>query len=167
MAETPDNTDQKAVPQEAVPQEATPQEQISIQSIYIKDISFESPNAPKIFSEKKVPKFELEMTNNITRVAENIYEVVLNVTATAKTEENTAFLVEVHQAGLFTLVGFAENKLSYMLNGVCPNILFPYVREVMSTLVSRGGFQPLYLAPVNFEALYLQRLTQNQAEKQN
>jgi len=148
-------------------EKTAPQEQIGIQSLYIKDISFESPNSPKIFSEKKAPKFELEMTNNIKQVGENTYEVVLNVTATAKTEENTAFLVEVHQAGLFTLTGFAENKLSYMLNGVCPNILFPYVREVMSTLITRGGFAPLFLAPVNFEALYLQRLSQNQAEQKN
>jgi preprotein translocase subunit SecB len=156
MAETPDNSGH-------LNEKTAPQEQIGIQSIYIKDISFESPNAPKIFSEKKSPKFELEMTNNIKQVAENLYEVVLNVTATAKTEDNTAFLVEVHQAGLFKLTGFAENKLAYMLNGVCPNILFPYVREVMSTLITRGGFQPLFLAPVNFEALYLQRLSQNQA----
>lgn len=157
MAETPENAGEKTAPQE----------QISIQSIYVKDISFESPNVPKIFSEKTAPKFELEMTSHIKRVAENTYEVALHVTATAKTEETTAFLVEVHQAGLFTLIGFAENKLSYMLNGVCPNILFPYVREMMSTLITRGGFQPLFLAPVNFEALYLQRLSQNQAEQKN
>ena len=157
MAEVPENAGEKTVPQE----------QIGIQSIYVKDISFESPNVPKIFSERSAPKFELEMANHIKRVAENIYEVVLHVTATAKAEETTAYLVEIHQAGLFMLTGFAENKLSYMLNGVCPNILFPYAREMISTLITRGGFQPLFLAPVNFEALYLQRLSQNQAEQKN
>lgn len=151
-----------AEPSEGTDQKTTTSEQIGVQSIYIKDVSFESPKTPQIFSDKQTPKFELEMTNSISRVSENVYEVVLNVTATAKAEAETVFLIEVHQAGLFSLTGFAENKLSYMLNGVCPNILFPYVREIMSNLVTKGGFQPLFLAPVNFEALYLQRLNQDQ-----
>lgn len=165
MADTPDNATQKA--------NTNTNEQIGIQNIYVKDISFESPNSPRIFTEKWTPKLELEMTNHITQVGEEAYEVVLNVTMTVKTadekEDKTAFLVEVHLAGIFTLIGFTENRMAYVLNGVCPNILFPYVREVIANLVARGGFQPLHLAPVNFEALFWQRMNQNQnkPEQQN
>ena len=141
---------------------AATQEKFGIQNIYIKDISFETPNSPHIFMEQWKPQMELEMSNDIKQLNEDIYEVVLNLTATVKVSEKTAFLVEIHQAGLFTMTGFAKDKLSYMLNSYCPNILFPFAREVISSLVGRGGFQPLWLAPINFDALYAQRLQQNQ-----
>jgi len=150
------------------PNSATPppaQEQFAIQNIYVKDISFETPNSPQIFLQTWKPHLSVEINNEVNKLDENNnYEVILNVTATVKVEEKTAFLVEIHQAGIFTLVGFAPDKLSYMLNSFCPNILFPYAREVISNIVTRGGFHPLVLAPVNFDAMYAHKL--NQAKTQ-
>jgi len=145
---------------------ANSQEQFGIQNIYIKDISFEAPNSPEIFTEKWKPQLEMEMSNNIKQLNEETYEVVLNLTVTVKAEEKTAFLVEIHQGGIFALKGFAKDKLSYMLNSYCPNILFPYARETVSSIVTRGGFQALWLAPLNFDALYTQRLQQQQQQQQ-
>jgi preprotein translocase subunit SecB len=147
--------------------DANSQEQFGIQNIYIKDISFEAPNSPEIFTEKWKPQLEMEMSNNIKQLNEETYEVVLNMTVTVKAEEKTAFLVEVHQGGIFALKGFPKDKLSYMLNSYCPNILFPYAREIVSSIVTRGGFQALWLAPVNFDALYSQRLQQQQQQPQD
>lgn len=144
---------------------AATQEQFGIQNIYVKDISFETPNSPQIFMEQWQPHLELEISNDINRLKDELYEVVLNITATAKVKEKTAFLVEVHQAGLFAVKGFAQDKLSYMLNSFFPNILFPFARETIANLVTRGGFQPLLLAPVNFDALYAQRLQEQKADK--
>jgi preprotein translocase subunit SecB len=145
--------------------DANSQEQFGIQNIYIKDISFEAPNSPEIFTEKWKPQLEMEMSNNIKQLNEETYEVVLNMTVTVKAGEKTAFLVEVHQGGIFSLKGFAKDKLSYMLNSYCPNILFPYARETVSSIVTRGGFQALWLAPLNFDALYSQRLQQQQQQQ--
>ncbi len=145
---------------------ANSQEQFGIQNIYIKDISFEAPNSPEIFTEKWKPQLEMEMSNNIKELNEETYEVVLNLTVTVKAEEKTAFLVEIHQGGIFALKGFPKDKLSYMLNSYCPNILFPYARETVSSIVTRGGFQALWLAPLNFDALYSQRLQQQQQQQQ-
>jgi preprotein translocase subunit SecB len=145
---------------------ANSQEQFGIQNIYIKDISFEAPNSPEIFAEKWKPQLEMEMSNNIKQLNEETYEVVLNLTVTVKAEEKTAFLAEVHQGGIFALKGFPKDKLSYMLNSYCPNILFPYARETVSSIVTRGGFQALWLAPLNFDALYTQRLQQQQQQAQ-
>ena len=144
----------------------TTQEQFGIQNIYVKDISFETPNSPQIFTQQWKPQIDLELSNHINRLNEGVYEVVLNITATAKVAEKTAFLVEIHQAGIFTLNGFAEDKLPYMLNSYCPTILFPYARETISNLVARGGFQPLLLAPINFDGLYAQQLQQQQQPNQ-
>lgn len=145
--------------------DAATQEQFGIQNIYIKDVSFESPNSPQIFTEQWKPQLELEMSNNINKLNEDVYEVVLNLTATVKAGEKNAFLAEVHQGGIFTLKGFAQDKLSYMLNSYCPNILFPYARETVSNIVTRGGFQPVWLAPLNFDALYAQRIQQQQQQQ--
>jgi preprotein translocase subunit SecB len=145
---------------------ANSQEQFGIQNIYIKDISFEAPNSPEIFTEKWKPQLEMEMSNNIKELNEETYEVVLNLTVTVKAEEKTAFLVEIHQGGIFALKGFPKDKLSYMLNSYCPNILFPYARETVSSIVTRGGFQALWLAPLNFDALYSQPLQQQQQQQQ-
>jgi preprotein translocase subunit SecB len=142
----------------------TQQEQFGIQNLYVKDISFETPQSPQIFMEDWKPKMEYEISNNINHLEENYFEVVLNITVTVKVEEKTAFLVEVHQAGIFVLSGFAQDHLNYMLNTYCPTILYPYARELISNLVTRGGFQPLLLAPVNFEALYAEQQQQAQAE---
>lgn len=142
------------------------QEQFRIQNIYVKDISFETPNSPQIFAEKWKPQMELEMTNKINEFNEDIYEVVLNITATIKVEEKTAFLIEVHQAGTFAIKGFAKEKIPYMLHSYCPTILFPFARELITSIVTRGGFQPLLLAPINFDALYAQQIQQQQQGQQ-
>jgi len=139
------------------------QENFGIQNIYIKDISFETPNSPQIFMEEWKPEIDMELSNKINKLQDDLFEVVLNITATTKVGEKTAFLIEVHQAGIFLIKHFAQDKLSYMLNSYCPNILFPFARELITSTVTRGGFQPLLLAPINFEALYAQ---QQQEESQ-
>jgi preprotein translocase subunit SecB len=144
---------------------AATQEQFGIQNVYVKDISFEVPNSPQIFGEQWKPQLELEIANDIKKLQDDRYEVVLNMTATVKVGEKTAFIVEVKQAGIFVVKGFVTEKLSYMLYSYCPTILFPYARELISNIVARGGFQPLILAPINFEALYAQQLKKQQQGK--
>jgi preprotein translocase subunit SecB len=136
------------------------QEQFGIQNIYLKDSSFETPHSPQIFREQWKPQLEVEIANEANQLEENLYEVVLKVTATVKVNEKTAFLVEVHQAGIFAVMGFTPEKLTYALHSFFPNILFPFARETVSNLVTKGGFQPLLLAPVNFDVLYAQRVNQ-------
>jgi len=144
--------------------EATQQgkQQFAIQKLYLKDVSFESPNSPAMFTKEWQPEVNLDMNTTTQALSEGAYNVVLSLTATVKNNEQTAFLVEVQQAGIFTVNGFAENDLGHMLGSYCPNILFPYAREVISDLVTKGGFPPLLLAPVNFDALYAQHLAQQQ-----
>ena len=146
--------------------EATQQggnQQFAIQKIYIRDVSFESPNAPTMFTQEWQPEVNLDMNTNTQSLSEGVFEVVLSLTATVKNADQTAFLVEVQQAGIFTITGFAENDMGHMLGSFCPNILFPYAREAVSDLVTKGGYPPLLLAPVNFDALYAQHLAQQQA----
>jgi len=139
----------------------TPEEkQFSIQKIYTKDISFETPNAPKIFTSQWEPSVDFNLGTNVEPLEDDLYEVSLTVTVTVKTTDSTAYLVEVTQAGIFSLAGFAEQEMGPMVGSFCPNILFPYAREVVSDLVSKGGFPQLLLAPVNFDALYQQHLQQ-------
>ncbi len=140
-----------------------PQNVFNIQKIYTKDISFEAPNSPKVFTETWEPNNNLDINTNAHKLADNVYEVILSVTVTAKVKEDTAYLVEVHQAGIFSLEGFSDTDLHGMLGSFCPNILFPYARETISDLVTRGGFPQLLLAPINFDALYEQHM-QQQAE---
>lgn len=146
--------------------EQTAQENhFSIQKLYVKDVSFESPSAPGIFSfEKWDPQIELNLNNTSKKVAENLYEVVLNVTATVSNNDKVAFLVEVHQGGLFQLNGFNQDDTKYILNSQCMTILFPFAREAVSELTNRGGFPPLLLNPVNFDALYAQAVQKQQQE---
>lgn len=138
--------------------------QFEIQRIYTKDISFESPNTPHTFVEEWKPEVSLNLETKSNRVQENLHEVVLSVTATVNTGKKTAFLIEVHQAGVFLISGFPNEQLHQMLGSFCPNILFPYAREVVSDLVVRGGFPQLILAPVNFDALYAQHLEKANTE---
>jgi preprotein translocase subunit SecB len=147
-------------------EENAPQKQMSIQKLYVKDVSFESPDTPKTFSFSKwEPKIELNLNHTHSAIDTDLYEAVLTVTATVKQQDKTAFLVEVQQAGVFAIVGFDENERNYTLSSQCMTILFPYAREAISDLTSRGGFPPLVLAPVNFDALYKQHL-QQQAGKE-
>jgi len=138
----------------------TSQGKFSIHRIYIKDFSFEAPNTPHVFSEKWQPQNNMDLNTNAQKIGDNIYEVVLAITVTVKNGEHTAFLVEVHQAGIFELEGFDDEHLQGVLGSYCPNIIFPYAREAISDIVTRGGFPQLLLAPINFDALYQQHLQQ-------
>ncbi|MCZ6882206.1 MAG: protein-export chaperone SecB [Gammaproteobacteria bacterium] len=147
-------------------EEKAPQNHFSIQKLYVKDVSFESPDTPKAFNFSKwEPKIELNLNHTHSAIDDKIYEAVLTVTATVKQQEKTAFLVEVQQAGVFAIVGYDENERNYILSSQCMSILFPYAREAISDLTSRGGFPPLVLTPVNFDALYKQHV-QQQADKE-
>jgi len=136
--------------------------QFAIQRIYTKDVSFEAPNTPAIFTEQWQPDVNLDLNSNGIKLADDIYEVVLSVTVTAKLGEKTAYLAEVKQAGVFAMSGFSEEDLGGMIHSYCPNILFPYAREAISDLVNKASFPQMNLAPVNFEALYAQNLQQQQ-----
>jgi preprotein translocase subunit SecB len=140
-----------------------PDRQFAVQRIYIKDMSFESPNAPEIFRGDWKPQNELNLNTNVNRLAEQAYEVVLSVTVTAKVGDKTAFIAEVHQAGIFTLGGFSDQELGPMLGAYCPNLLFPYAREAITDLVVRGSFPQLVLQHVSFDALFAQQLAQEQS----
>jgi preprotein translocase subunit SecB len=145
--------------------EKAPQTHFSIQKIYVKDVSFESPDTPKAFSFTKwEPKIELNLNNAHTSIDDDLYEAVLTITATVKHQEKNAFLVEVQQAGIFAVAGFNENDKKYLLGSQCMNILFPYARETVSDLTTRGGFPPLLLSPVNFDALYQQHMQKQAGE---
>ncbi len=137
----------------------------TIQRIYVKDVSFETPHAPEIFREEWKPEVNVDLQTKTNRLEESIYEVVLHLTVTVKMGERVAFLVEVHEAGIFTLKGFPQEQLAHALGSMCPNILYPYARETISDIVIRGGFPQLLLAPVNFDALYLQHLEQQKGKE--
>lgn len=136
----------------------------ALQRIYLKDSSFESPRTPVVFQGKWEPKISFNLNSKSAKVGEGVYEVVLVVNVEAKLEDNAAFLVEVHQAGIFSATGLNENDLEHVLASVCPNILFPYARETVDTLVVKGSFPPVNLAPVNFDALYAQSKQRQAAE---
>lgn len=135
---------------------ATPQ--FEIQRIFVKDISFESPNTPHTFVEEWKPEVTLNLETKSNRIQDNMHEVILSITATVNSGKKTAFLIEIEQAGVFMISGFPSEQLHQMLGSFCPNILFPYAREVVSDIVVRGGFPQLILAPVNFDALYAQHM---------
>lgn len=140
----------------------TKQPEFAIQRLYIKDLSFEAPQSPQIFQQQWQPEVNLQLQTQTNALGDDAHEVELSVTVTATSEQKTAFLVEVKQAGIFTLKNFPEDQLRAMLGSVCPGILFPYVREVVSDLVTRGTFPQLYLTPINFDALYAQHLAEQQ-----
>ena len=126
----------------------------SIEKVYVKDLSLEIPNAPQVFLERETPQVDIQLHHNSTSVEEGVYETVLTVTVTAKANEKTMFLVEAAQAGIFVIRNVPAAELEAVLAIACPNILFPYVREVVSDTVTRAGFPPVVLSPVNFEAIY-------------
>ena len=132
----------------------------SIEKVYVKDLSLEVPNAPQVFLQSETPQLDVQINNEATMLAEGMFEVVVTVTVTARGADKTLFLVEAAQAGIFTLRGMPEAEIEPLLAIACPNILYPYVRETVSDLVVRGGFPPVLLAPVSFEALYMQRQQQ-------
>lgn len=140
----------------------TQEKAFSIQRIYIKDLSFETPHSPAIFKQEWRPEVQLNMASQATHLESNYFEVVLGVTLTIRLGDKTAYLIEVKQAGIFGLSGFTEQELGPMLGAFCPNVLFPYAREVISDLATKGSFPQFVLQPVNFDLLYAQQ--RNMAE---
>ena len=142
-------------------------QKFEIQKIYVKDVSFETPNSPKIFTEKWNPKTDVHIQTENTKLDEDTFDICITVTVTATQEKTTAFLVEVKQAGIFHVQNFPDNHVGQLLGSYFPNILFPFAREVVAELVSKGGFPQLLLNPVNFEALYQQHQTALKEQKSN
>ena len=141
--------------------------QFTVEKIYVKDVSFESPKAPGIFGEASQPQLNMNLNQRVQRVNENVFEVVLGVTLTCTTGEgegNTAYVAEVQQAGLFGLVGFEDGMVDALLGTQCPNVLFPYARQLISDLIQAGGFAPFLLQPINFDGLYAETLRQRQQQ---
>lgn len=149
--------------------------QFALQRIYVRDLSFESPRAPDVFRGNWKPQVKLDISTRHQDLGEQNYEVVLSVTATVSSkneeaadgqaEEGTLYLVEVQQAGVFLIQGPEGDDLERLLGSFCPNLLFPYARELVDSLVSRGSFPPLMLAPVNFDGIYDQVKAQRDASK--
>lgn len=137
----------------------------SIEKIYVKDLSLEVPNAPKTFLSAEQPQLEVQLQQTAQPIEEGLYEVTLSVTITAKAGERTVFLVEVAQAGIFQIRNVPQSDLDPILGTLCPNVLFPYARETVSDVVNRAGFPPVLLAPMNFEALYQQRMAEQQGSR--
>jgi preprotein translocase subunit SecB len=137
------------------------QPQLMLQKIYVKDVSFEAPNAPQIFQEigeqDLQPQVQLNLGQRATDLGGDMYEVVLSLTLTCTLGERTAYLAEVQQAGLFGIAGFSEGDHAGIIGSYCPNLLFPYARQVISQLVLEGGFPPFLLQPINFDALFAEQ----------
>jgi len=140
------------------------QAQFQLQKLYVKDVSFELPNAPQIFQEDGQVEIKLNLSQKVENLAEGVHEVVLTVTVTASLDEKTAYLAEVQQAGIFAIVGLGEQARHAALNTLCPHTLFPYARRTITDLVADGGFPPLVLQPINFDQIYAQRMRDAQAQ---
>lgn len=140
--------------------EAQPAATFQIEKIYVKDLSLEIPHAPQIYIEQVQPQIDVRIESGDARFQPDYYEVTLSVTVTARVGERTIFLAEAVQGGIFALRNVPEADLGPLLGIACPTVLFPYLRETISDLVTRGGFPPLLLSPISFEQLYLQRLEQ-------
>ena len=137
----------------------------TVEKIYVKDVSFEVPGAPAIYSENVQPELQLNLNQRVQRLGENAFEVVLGVTLTCKAGDKTAYVAEVQQAGVFGLVGLDPQSVDGLLGTQCPNILFPYIRQLLSDLIQAGGFPPFLLQPLNFESLFAEGMRQR-AEQQ-
>lgn len=138
----------------------------SIEKVFVKDISLEIPNAPQVFLERESPTVDIQLHHNSSQVEDGVYQTLLTVTVTAKAKDKTMFLVEVGQAGIFVIRNIPATELDAVLGIACPNILFPYAREVVSDTTVRAGFPPVVLNPVNFEAIYQQAVQQQSAVPQ-
>lgn len=136
---------------------AQTQSQLNLQKVYVKDASFEVPNAPQVFQQQGQPQVQLNLGHKTAVLSEGVHEVVLTLTITCTINEDTAYLAEVHQAGIFSLNGFDKTTTDAVLGSYCPNVLFPYARQILSDLVQNGGFPPFLLQPINFEALYAEQ----------
>ena len=147
---------------QAAATEEEQQAQFQLQKLYVKDASFEIPNAPQIFQDEGQVEIKLNLAQKVADLAEGVNEVVLTVTVTATSGEKTAYLAEVQQAGIFAIVGLPEQGKHAALNTLCPHTLFPYARRLITDLVADGGFPPLVLQPINFDQIYAQRMQEAQ-----
>ena len=146
-------------------QEQATDKHLAISKIYIKDFSFESPQAPQVFkSGEWKPQTNLNLRSGHAHVEDDIHEVVLTITVEAKDDDKTLFLVELHQAGLFELAGYDGEELAAIVGTFCPNLLFPYAREAIAATIQKGGFPEFVLQPINFDALYMQSKQQAAGE---
>lgn len=143
-----------------------PRQQFAMQRVYVKDLSFESPTTPAVFKQDWKPQMNVDLNTRSGKIDGDNYEVVLTLTITAKLGEETAFLIELQQAGIFLVHGVEGEELRRVLATLCPNMLFPYAREAIDGVITRGTFPALMLAPVNFDALYVQALQQAQERAQ-
>lgn len=144
--------------------EQTAEKRLAISKIYLKDFSFESPQTPKVFRQADwQPTTDLNLRSSHTEVEDGHHEITLTVTVEAKADDKTIFLVELQQAGLFEIVGYAGEELGAIVGSFCPNILFPYARETIASLIQKGGFPEFVLQPINFDALYAQSQQQKAA----
>jgi preprotein translocase subunit SecB len=141
-----------------------PNREFAIQRIYTKDLSFETPNSPAVFQQEWKPETGVNLNTEVNKLSDEIFEVTLTVTVTTKLGEQTAYLAEVKQAGIFTAKGFPDQEMGPLLGAFCPNQLFPYIREVISDLIMKGSFPQMILQPVNFDMLYAQH-QQERAKK--
>jgi len=158
----------KANGQEAVQNTEAQEQQFIIERVYVKDISFESPNSPAIFTQDWEPDTNLNLNTQVNPLGEDHYEVELHLTVSVKGKDGkTAFLVEVVQAGAFLIKGYPAEQLNHLLASYCPSNLFPYAREVISNLVSKGSFPEMHLSPINFDALYAQNVAKQQEAQAN
>ena len=140
----------------------TQQATFQIEKIYVKDMSLELPNAPQVFAQAAQPQVEVQISSEAGQFAEGVYEVSVSATVTAKAGDRTLFLAEAVQAGIFSVRNVPEEEMQPLLAIGCPNILFPYLRETISDIITRGGFPPVLLSPVSFEQIYLQRMQEQQ-----
>ena len=139
-------------------------EEFAIERIYLKKALFEAPNSPAIFTKEWTPKTNLRLDTKVTPLSGDSYEVELTIKITVKSDGKVAFIADVNQAGVFKLVGYPEEQRNQLLASYCPSYLFPYAREAIASLVDKGSFPEMKLAPINFDALYEQR--QNQEKTQ-
>ncbi|MCV6604586.1 MAG: protein-export chaperone SecB [Porticoccaceae bacterium] len=167
-AEQPTETDGGAEGEQAAAaaQDEQPQVQFAMQRMYLKDLSFETPQGVEAFRKQWKPNVNQEMTTKTKKIEDGLYEVTLQLTITVKSEEEALYLVEVQQAGLFTVTGLEGQQLAQVLNTACPNMLFPYAREVIDNVVTKGSFPALMLPPINFDALFVQALAQAKAQQE-
>ncbi len=149
---------------EAAAEDQQQQAQFQLQKLYMKDVSFELPNAPQIFQDDGQVEIKMNLAQRVEALAEGVHEVVLTVTVTANLAEKTAYLAEVQQAGIFAISGLNEQATHAAVNTLCPHTLFPYARRAITDLVADGGFPPLVLQPINFDQIYAQRMQEAKAQ---
>ncbi|QNU14909.1 protein-export chaperone SecB [Thermomonas sp. XSG] len=136
----------------------------TVEKLYVKDVSFEAPNAPQVFNEPGQPDLQMKLNQKVQRLADTAFEVSLGITLTCTLNDKTAYLAEVEQAGVFGLGGMDDQMLDAMLGIQCPNILYPYASAIIGQLITSGGFPPFLMQPINFEALYAETLRQRVAQ---